>query len=46
MKKMKIHILKSPDLQAILTVLRNKKVITTDFRRNLRYAGYVTSSAP
>lgn len=38
---MEINVLKSPALQVILGVLRNKKTVTTDFRRNLRYAGYL-----
>ncbi|MHC1604953.1 MAG: uracil phosphoribosyltransferase [Candidatus Methanofastidiosia archaeon] len=36
-----VIILKNPILQSILNVLREKKTDSTDFRRNLRYAGYL-----
>ncbi|MHC1598132.1 MAG: uracil phosphoribosyltransferase [Candidatus Methanofastidiosia archaeon] len=36
-----VVVLKNPVLQGILNVLREKSTDSTDFRRNLRYAGYL-----
>ncbi len=36
-----IIMLENPVLQTILNELRNKRTISTEFRLNLRYAGYL-----